>query len=146
MSDSFINCLMHVIFSTKERKTYLKADIRTDLYPMMAAIAKERNFMALKIGGTDDHIHVLLSLTATIAVADAVRAIKAVSSKWLNETKLRGFSWQRGYGAFSVSLSNKQKVIDYISNQEAHHKKMDFRTEFIAFLKQHDIPYDPKFL
>lgn len=146
MSDSYVNCLMHLIFSTKNWQPCLNEDIRAELYPLVSAIAKERNFRTLQIGGTTDHVHVLISLPPTIALADAVRPLKSISSKWLNEKKLKSFSWQRGYGAFSVSLSNKPKIIKYIANQEEHHRKMDSRTEFIAFLKQHNIPYDPKFI
>ena len=97
------------------------------------------------IGGIEDHIHMLIELPPTIAVAEAVRTIKSNSSKWVNELG-RSFAWQKGYGAFSVSASNIAAVERYIRNQEQHHRKMTFEDEFIGFLKKHGIEFDLKYV
>lgn len=114
----------------------------------MAGIVAEAKGKALNINGPSDHVHLLLSLPASIAVADAVRVIKTNSSKWVHDTwnDRAGFAWQAGYGAFSVSLSNRNEVWKYIAEQEEHHRRMTFKEEFVAFLKKHGIDYDERYL
>jgi len=89
----------------------------------------------------DDHVHILVQLSPTISLSQAILLIKAYSSKWLG----RGFAWQKGYGAFSVSASNVATVAKYIRNQERHHYKMSYEQEFVAFLKKHGVEFDPKY-
>ena len=103
---------------------------------------------AIEIGGVEDHIHILLSLPSTMAVAKALQWIKGGSSKWIHETfpEQRLFAWQEEYGAFSVSVSQLDKTIAYIKGQEAHHRKMTFQEEFLALLKKHRIEYDERYL
>ena len=96
----------------------------------------------LAVGGTEDHIHLLLHLPPKLALAKAVLLLKANSSKWMGEAG-REFSWQEGYGAFSVSASNLDSVIGYIQNQEKHHRKFTFEEEFRAILRRHGIEHDP---
>ena len=96
-------------------------------------------------GGMDDHVHLLLQIPPALALAKAVALLKANSSKWMNEHRRR-FSWQEGYGAFSVSASNLDAVVRYIENQEKHHRKMTFEDEFIGLLKRHKIEFDPKYV
>jgi len=103
---------------------------------------------ALSIGGVEDHVHILLSLPATMPVAKAMQLIKGGSSKWVHETfpDQRLFAWQTKYGAFSVSVSQVDKLIKYIENQEPHHQKLSFQEEFVALLKKHNIEYDERYL
>jgi len=94
---------------------------------------------ALAIGGAADHVHVLLSLPATLSVAKAMQLLKGNSSKWIRETfpKMRSFAWQDGYGAFSVGISGVDATVAYIGNQMEHHRERSFREEFIAMLQKH---------
>jgi REP element-mobilizing transposase RayT len=97
------------------------------------------------IGGTENHLHVLLGLPATMSLSDAVRTLKANSSRWMRDAR-PDFGWQEGYGAFSVSPSNAEIVKEYIRNQREHHKKRNFEEEFIALLKKSGVDYDPRYV
>ena len=103
---------------------------------------------ALSIGGVEDHVHMLLSLPATMPVAKAMQLIKGGSSKWVHESfsDHRLFAWQSKYGAFSVSVSQLDKIIQYIQNQPEHHDKLSFQEEFLALLKRHNLEYDKRYL
>ena len=101
--------------------------------------------IAVSVGGTDNHVHILLHLPPAIALAKAVLLLKSNSSKWMNE-QAKGFSWQEGYGAFSVNSSNLDQVTRYIQNQDAHHRKIGFEEEFRALLTKHGVEYDPKYM
>jgi REP element-mobilizing transposase RayT len=102
---------------------------------------------ALAVGGIEDHAHALLSLPATMTIAEALQLIKTASSKWLHEKRgLAGFEWQEGYGAFSIGMAQVDATVRYILNQRAHHRRRDFQEEFLMFLKKHHIDYDPRFI
>ena len=103
---------------------------------------------AIEIGGVEDHVHILLSLPSTASIAKALQLVKGGSSKWVHETfpEHRLFGWQEKYGAFSVSMSQLDKTIEYIKNQPEHHCKMTFKEEFLALLKKHRIGYDERYL
>ncbi len=148
MANSFINCLMHVVFSTKNREKLINSELQERLWPYMGGLARERGIKALVIGGTDDHIHMLLSFPSTISIADAVKGKKGISSKWVHDTipTRSRFAWQEGYGAFSVSASHQQKTIDYIANQKEHHRKKTFKEEYLAFLKKNNIEYNERYV
>ena len=145
---SFVSCLMHCVFATKERRPLIKSDLQQRLWPYLGGIARENNVKAVSIGGHTDHIHLLLSLPATMPIAKAMQLIKGGSSKWVHDSfpDQRLFAWQSKYGAFSVSVSQVDRIIRYIDNQEAHHRKMTFQEEFIALLKKHRIEYDERYL
>jgi REP element-mobilizing transposase RayT len=121
---------------------------RTALAVSWRHIARQNKMKALEIGGVEDHVHLLLSLPATMTVSKAMQLIKGGSSKWVHETfpEHRLFAWQEEYGAFSVSVSQLEKTIEYIRGQEAHHRKMTFQEEFLALLKRHRIEYDERYL
>jgi REP element-mobilizing transposase RayT len=110
----------------------------------MAGIARNHGFEA-KVGGVEDHVHALLLLPPKISLAKAVQILKACSSKWLNDTNAAGhnFAWQEGYGAFSVSASQTEEVVNYIANQTVHHTNRSYEEEFLKFLKKYSIGYDP---
>ncbi len=141
MAHSFNSCLMHCVFSTKERRPHLTAAIRERLWPYLGGIARQNEMKALAVGGVDDHVHLLLSLPTTLSVAKAMQLMKGNSSKWLRETfpelRVNEFAWQEGFGAFSIGVSGVEDTVRYIRTQEEHHRKKDFREEMAGFLKRH---------
>jgi putative transposase len=136
---------MHVVFSTKDRRRIIPAEMKERLWSYTAGICKRQNIFVHAIGGVEDHIHLLLQFPATIAVSDAIKKIKANSSGWLAD-EIGKFAWQAGYGAFGVSKSNTASVVKYIKNQEQHHRKMTFEQEFVALLEKHGIEYDSRYV
>lgn len=105
----------------------------------MGGIARENKVQAVTIGGMGDHVHLLLAIPSTITIARAIQLIKTGSTRWVREREYRLFEWQEGFAAFSVSLSNVEKVKEYIRDQEKHHRKMTFADEWNALLKKHGI-------
>ena len=103
---------------------------------------------ALQIGGTENHMHMLLGIPATVTVSKAVQLIKGGSSLWIKSefASKRGFAWQDGYGAFSVSKSLLPEVIEYIQNQREHHRAKTFEEEYVAFLRKHDVDYEERYV
>lgn len=145
MPHTYSSNLVHCVFSTKNRMRWIKPELQPKLWSYIGGIARNHSFQTLAVGGTEDHAHVLLLLPTSISVAKAMQTIKAASSKWLHETHqgLADFAWQEAYGAFSVSVSHANDTVSYIINQAEHHAKRDFQQEFLAFLKKHNIQYDP---
>jgi len=148
MANSYISSYVHYIFSTKNREKHLTKELTERLYPYIGGIARENKMKMLTIGGVVDHLHLLLSLPATITIAKAIQQIKGASSKWIHETfpELKYFSWQEGYGAFSISFSQIEEMKHYIQNQEDHHRIKTFKEEYIEILEQHGIEYDERYL
>ncbi|MCI0423474.1 MAG: IS200/IS605 family transposase [Acidobacteria bacterium] len=147
MPHSYAQNRVHIVFSTKERKRLIEPAMQGRLGKYVSGIAQNHGMHVLAVGGVEDHIHVLVDVPPMLPLAKAIQTIKANSSKWMNEHRARrDFAWQEGYGAFSVSASNTQAVIAYIENQAAHHKRRSFEDEFVALLKKHGIPYDPKYV
>ena len=145
MSHTFARVHIHVIFSTKERRRLISKEMQSRLWSYVAGICHNKGIEPIAINGTDNHVHALLHLPPTIALAKAVNMIKSNSSRWMSEHR-RKFAWQDGYGAFSVSESNTQAVINYIRDQEKHHRKRSFEQEYVEFLKKHRIEFDPKYV
>lgn len=124
MAQSLSNVHVHLIFSTKSRHPWLAADWRADVWRYLAGAFDGQKCHALKIGGVADHVHALFDLHRTVALAEVVGQVKAESSKWIKQEKgIRDFAWQAGYGAFAVSASSLDQVVDYIARQEEHHAK-----------------------
>jgi len=147
MSQTLTNLLYHVVFSTKNRENIIFDELREELYPYIGGIIKNEKGCLLSVGGTNDHIHLLIKLSPVNTVSYILQQIKGSSSKWIHEKhQNRLFSWQRGYGAFTVSESNLSNVIKYIKNQHEHHNKLTFREEYLKLLKKHNIKYDEKYL
>jgi putative transposase len=146
MSHTYISHLVHCVFSTKNRRDLIRPEIQSDLWAFVGGIARKNEFKALIAGGTENHVHILLSLSAQVSLAKAMQLIKGASSRWMNETHTKGFAWQEGYGAFTVGISQKANTIAYIRSQPEHHRKRSFEEEFIAFLKKHNVEYDPRYV
>ena len=140
--------LLHVIFSTKQRFALLHESWRPDLYSIMGGIARDHKATLIRAGGVEDHAHLLLKTHPSYAIAETIQRIKANSSNWINnQGKVDAkFSWQRGYGAFSVSQSVVEAVQQYIENQIEHHRKLTFREEYLATLRKHNIEFDQQFV
>jgi len=145
---SFNSCLIHCVWSTKNRISLLDSNLSERLWPYLGGIARENKMKALAVGGTTDHVHMLVSLPGTLSVAKAVQLLKGNSSKWVHETfpKLADFTWQQGYGAFSIGVSGVEATTAYIRNQAEHHKKRTFREEFAAMLCKHGWDFDERML
>jgi len=145
---SYVSSYHHCVFSTKERRPFITAELQQRLWPFMGGIARQNNMKAIEIGGVADHVHILLSMPATMPISKAVQLIKGGSSKWVHDKfpEHRLFGWQEKYGAFSVSVSQLDKIIAYIKGQEKHHRKMTFQEEFVALLKKHQVEYDERYL
>jgi putative transposase len=145
MSHSCPQNHIHLVFSTKNRQKLIAKPLQRRLWAYMAGTFKNYDILVFTIGGMEDHVHALFRSPATIALARAINILKANSSRWMSEQGMT-FSWQKGYGAFSVSSSNISRVAKYIDNQELHHCKRTFEQEYIALLKMHGVAYDPKFV
>jgi REP element-mobilizing transposase RayT len=145
---SYVSSYFHCVFSTKERRPSIKPELRDRLWPFLGGIARQNKMKAIEIGGVEDHVHILLSLPSVMTVAKAMQLLKGGSSKWIHETfpEQRLFAWQEEYGAFSVSVSQLDRTIEYIKGQREHHHRMTFQEEFLALLKKHRIEYDERYL
>ena len=148
MSQSYTNLLYHLIFSTKERRPLIIPDYEPRLYDYIGGIIRGTGGISLGIGGTADHVHVLAKLRPERALSDVIRDLKANARGWMHDVfpEAMDFSWQRGYGAFTVSQSNVDEVHSYIARQKQHHKNVSFRDEFILFLTVNGIEYDSRYL
>ena len=145
---SYVSSNFHCVFSTKERRPNITPDLQERLWPFLGGIARQNKMTALEIGGVADHVHILLSLPATIPISKAMQLVKGGSSKWIHETfpDQRQFAWQEEYGAFSVSVSQLDKTIAYIRGQPEHHRKITFQEEFLMLLERHGVEYDERYL
>ena len=148
MAHTYTHLLTHFVFSTKDRAPLLDAELKARLFPYMGGIVRELKGVALLINGPADHVHLLASLSPTVAPASFIGTVKANSSGWVHQEFPRrwDFAWQVGYSAFGVSHSMEQTVLDYIAKQEEHHRKVSFQEELIALLKRHGIAYDERYL
>ena len=148
MGSTYCSLLYHAVFSTKDRKRWLDDRIRQRVYDYMGGTVREKGGVLIAANGTDDHVHLLLGLRQTKAIADAVKEVKANSSRWIHETfsDYRDFAWQRGYGAFTVSFSQQKKVEAHLANQKKHHRKATFQKKFLILLDAHRVEYDERYL
>jgi len=141
MSHTYCAQFVHVVFSTKERRDLIPPNLEPRLIPYLAGTIKKLGLDSLAIGGTANHLHILMLLRPTMRVADAVQKIKANSSRWLGERGIQ-FEWQKGYGVFSVSPSMLPTVRAYIEHQKEHHLKRTFEEEFLALLRKSGVSMD----
>jgi putative transposase len=145
---TYTQILYHIVFSTKNRKPRLPADRREDLFRYIWGIVRNFKSHLYRVNGTEDHLHLLTSLHPTVRLADLVKGIKTGSSKWMQETQaFPAFRhWQDGYGAFTHSIGEKDRLIEYIKGQQEHHKKSDFAEEMKRLLREASIQFDERYL
>ncbi len=141
MAHSYVSSVFHIVFSTKERQPLIGAELQPRLWNYLAAIARNHGVHVLAVGGTENHVHILLVLPTDANLADVVRTLKCNSSRWVRETS-RLFAWQEGYGGFSVSPSQIDRVGKYVANQAEHHRRRSFEDEFLAMLEAAGVRFE----
>ena len=148
MPQSLSRVLIHLVFSTKNRARVLTPAIQMELHPYLAGILDHVDCVSLRIGGVDDHVHLLFGLSRTLSLASVVETVKTSSSKWLKtkDEEFADFHWQSGYGAFSVSQSAANTVVAYIRNQAHHHRKMTFQNEYRQLLTRYRVAFDERYM
>ena len=157
MPQSFAASYQHLIFSTKQRAPFLRDKmLRMELHAYIGSISKQLECAPLIVGGVEDHVHILARFGRTITLADWAKEIKRISTAWIKEHAsaatmptphpLKDFSWQAGYGVFSVSQSNTEAVHEYINRQEDHHRTITFQDEYRRLLQKHNIEWDEKYV
>lgn len=148
MANTYHSLAIHCVFSTRRSEPVITQELEVRLWPFIGGILRQNGMKALCVGGVADHIHLLMSLPTTMSVARAVQPVKGNSSKWVHEAfpQKRSFEWQKGYAAFSVSVSHIRQTVTYIRNQEEHHRTKSFMEEYLSFLKKHQIDYDERYL
>ncbi|MBS0196501.1 MAG: IS200/IS605 family transposase [Planctomycetes bacterium] len=147
MPGTYSQLLLHVVFSTKARASWITADVAERLYPFIGGIVRAEKGVLYDIGGVEDHVHMYLRWRPDGSVSDLMRAVKARSSKWIHEEfpARREFAWQEGYSVFSVSKSQEEAVKKYIAGQAEHHKHEDFTSELRRILRAHGVEFDEKY-
>jgi REP element-mobilizing transposase RayT len=147
MPSTHLSLHYHLVFSTKGRRLFIVPHWRPQLHAYLGGIVRSLGGVPLAVGGTADHVHLLVGLRATHRLADILREVKAGSSEWVHrEMGAREFGWQEGYGAFTVSRSHLIEVSRYIADQEEHHRTLTFQEEYLALLAQHGVEYDERYL
>ncbi|HRN40525.1 MAG: IS200/IS605 family transposase [Flavobacteriales bacterium] len=145
---TYTQILYQIVFSTKHREQTLDANNRKELYQYIWGILKNKKCHLYQIGGIEDHVHIIIHLHPSVSLANLVKDIKLASSEFIKTNKLfKNFNgWQSGYGAFTYSIEAKENLINYVKNQEQHHKIKSFKDEYLEILKEHGIDYDEKYL
>jgi REP element-mobilizing transposase RayT len=148
MPQSLSNILIHLIWSTRDRRPCLDPSTREKTHAFLAGVVRQCECEAYRVGGPTDHVHLAIRLSRTVSVADLVKGAKAASSKWLKTQSpdFADFSWQLGYGAFSVGMSQKEALLLYIDNQEEHHRTRSFQDEYRDFLSKYGIAFDERYV
>jgi putative transposase len=148
MAGTYTKLFYHIVFSTKQRQSFISASVEEELYKYLAGIVRGIGGSCIAVNGMPDHIHMLVMLPPKIALSDAMREIKANSSKWLHETKpaLTQFGWQDGFAAFTVSKSGVEAVHEYIREQKSHHARRDYKAELLELLARHEVDFDERYV
>ena len=148
MPQSLSKLYIHIVFHTKLNKFKIGNDVKASLYAYMGAVINDNGSIPIIINGTNNHVHILCVMSKTITLAKLVEEIKRHSSRWIKSRgrQYKGFAWQSGYAAFSVSSSLRGKTWEYIRNQEIHHQKKTFREELVMFLNEYGVDYNEKYL
>lgn len=139
---------MHIVFSTKQREELIHPPYKEKIHAYLGGICKQQNCQPLIIGGYKDHIHILCRLSQNIKLAKLIEQVKSHSSRWIKtlDPSLSNFYWQDGYGAFSVNPHEIDVVVQYIKNQDQHHRTKDFKNEYKAFLDKHKMDHDERYV
>jgi REP element-mobilizing transposase RayT len=148
MATTFTRLLVHIVFSTKNRAELIRPEIEAQLHAYIKGIAKNHGSPVLAINGTADHLHLLVSLSKRVALADLLENLKKDSSVWIKTQgpQYKQFYWQEGYGAFTIGESAVAALKRYIANQKTHHRKVSFQEELLVLLKRYQIEYDERYL
>jgi putative transposase len=148
MTQSYVNLLYHVVFSTKDREPLISEALQPRLYEYIGGIVRKQGGVALAINGMEDHVHLFAKLRQDKALSDMIRDFKAHSSGWMHKVfpDLKDFTWQNGYGAFTVSASQAGSVKRYIEQQKLKHEKRTFKDEFVSFLRASEVEFDARYL
>lgn len=147
MAHTLTHLAYHLIFSTKDRIASVDDKLRGRLHSYIGGILREIKAGAITVGGTSDHVHILVTLPPILCVSDVMRTVKTNSSRWVHaEMKKPAFAWQTGYAAFTVSRSSLANVERYIADQEEHHQERSFKNELLALLKKHGVNYDARYI
>ena len=148
MPQSLDNVLVHLVFSTKDRSPWIDATVRSGLHAYLASVARNAGGKCLRVGGVVDHVHLAIQLPRTITIAALVERLKTTSSKWMKGRcgDLWGFAWQRGYGVFSVAPRNSSALLQYLDEQEKHHRIRTYQEEFRGFLLENGIAFDERYV
>ena len=145
---TFTRLTYHVVFSTRYRRKLIQNEFQEQLYEYIGGIVRFYKGQLIEIGGMEDHLHLLVDFSPARSISDTIRPIKANASRWAKgfATTGYGFEWQKGYSACTLSYRQREAVRRYIRNQPAHHRTRTFREEYVEFLKQHRIEFDPRYL
>ena len=145
---TYTQILYQIVFSTKNREKVLIKENREKLFRYIWGILKSKDCILYQINAVEDHIHIATHIHPSVSLSSVIKDIKVASSKWIKEEGVFPdfISWQKGYGAFTYSISGKKNLINYIKNQESHHKTSSFKEEYIKLLKECDIDFDEKYL
>jgi putative transposase len=147
MPSTHLSLHYHLVFSTKHRRPLIEVTWRERLHAFLGGAIRTCGGVAETVGGTEDHVHLLVGLRATHKLSDVLREIKRSSSRWTHETiGAHAFAWQEGYGAFTVSALNIAAVRSYIARQEEHHRRKTFQSEYVALLRRSGVEFDERFL
>jgi len=148
MANTYTQIHVHFVFAVKHRNAVIQTNWQQELYKYITGIVQNNNHKLLAINDVSDHIHILIGIRPAQSISELMKIVKQHSSKWINENKFTKthFEWQEGYGAFSYSKSQITAVINYIENQELHHKKKSFKEEYLNFLEKFEIDYEEKFI
>ncbi len=148
MANTYSQITIHSVFAVKYRENFITKDWRDNLHQYISGIITKKGAKSLAVGGWKDHVHILFGMPVTTCISDFMSTVKANSSKWINEQNFleNKFQWQDGYAAFSYARSQRNIVINYIINQEEHHRTKSFREEYLKMLSDFDVAYDDKYL
>ena len=148
MANTYHQVYLQTVFAVKYREAVLAKNWQPILHAVLANLINETGCKAIIINGVEDHIHCLFGLKPVASISDVMKAVKGISSKYINDHRLteKKFEWQEGYGVFSYSRSHIDAVYHYIKNQEAHHKKQTFKAEYVELLDKYRIPYDERYI
>ena len=148
MPQSLSNVILHVIFSAKDREPWLDSKARLKMHAYLATICRNLGATFVHAGGVSDHVHVVTTLPRTVSQAEMIEKIKKTSSNWIKsfDARYRGFFWQRGFGAFSVSPSQLEAVLRYVDEQEMHHRRRTFQEEYRDMLRKHGVDFDERYV
>ena len=148
MPQSLSQVILHIVFSTKDRSRYLDDAVRERVHAFLATLCRARDCGAYRVGGTNDHVHLICRLSRTITISKLIEDLKRESSKWIKTlgAEYTAFHWQKGYGAFSLSRSHLDTAIAYVENQVEHHRTVSFQDEFRELLRRYEVEFDERYV